>query len=80
MLGDGGPPSPAAAPGSWTGPLRQEIPLHLQLADLLVEPGNKGVIGLLPFALVPVEDAGRSFSQGLLPCLYLPGMHLVPGG
>ncbi len=55
-------PSPAAA-GSWTGPLRREILLRLQLTDLLVEPGHKGVSGLLPFVLVPTEDADRSFQQ-----------------
>jgi len=32
----------AAAPGSWTGPFLQEIPFHLQLADLLVKPGHEG--------------------------------------
>ena len=33
-----GPPSPAAGPDSWTGPLRQEIPLHLN-----PNPPNDGV-------------------------------------
>ena len=68
-------------PGSWTGPLRQEITLNLELADLLVKPSNKGgFIGLLPFAVVPIEDTGRPFKQGLLPCLDLAGMDFVPGG
>ena len=45
--GCGGPPYPAAGPGSWTGPLRQEIPLNVQLADPPLEPGNKGLIALM---------------------------------
>jgi len=73
------PPSPAAAPGSWSEPLRQEIPLNLQLANLLVEPGEKGLIALLALVVVPIEDAGRPFQQGLLPGLDLAGMDLVPG-
>ena len=48
-------------------------PLDLQLADLLVKPGDKGVIGLLPLVLLPVEDIGRSSQQCLLPCLDLAG-------
>jgi len=50
------------------------------LADLLVEPGNKRLIGFLPIVMVPVEDAGRSFQQRLLPCLDLAGMDLVSCG
>ena len=41
MMGAPGPPSFAAAPSSWTGPLGQEIPLHLELADLLVQAGGQ---------------------------------------
>ena len=52
----------------------------VQLADLLIEPGNKDRIALLAFVLVPTKDAGRSFQQGLLPGLDLPGMDLVAGG
>ena len=70
------PPLPAHGPDLF----RQEIPLDLQLADLLVKPGDKGVIGLLPLVLLPVEDIGRSSQQCLLPCLDLAGMDLVPGG
>ena len=68
-----GPPSPAGVPGSWTGPLRQEIPLHLQLADLLVQPGDQGgvVLGLL--LLVLAEDPDSAFGEGFLPSLNLAG-------
>ena len=78
--GGPGPPSPAASTDSWTGPLRQEIPFHLQLADLLLQPGDKGgvVLGLLFLAVA--EDAGGSFGDGFLPSLNLAGMNFVPGG
>ena len=51
-------------PGSWTGPLRKRIPLHLELADLLVQPGDQGgvVPGLLILTLT--EDAGGAFGEG----------------
>ena len=61
-------------------PLRQKIPVRLESADLLVEPGTKGFIGLLPFLVVLAEDVGRSFQKGLLPGLDQGGMDLKPGG
>ena len=75
----GGRPSRAAAPGSWTGPFRQEIPFHFQLADLLVEPGDEDRIGFLALFVVAAEDAGRSCQQGFLPRLDLARMDFVPG-
>ena len=70
---------PPTAPNSWTGPLRQEIPLHLQLADLLVEAGDQG--GVVPgfLVLAVAEDAGGALHKGFLPSLNLAGVDLVPG-
>ncbi len=70
----------AAGTDSWNGPLRQEIPLHLQLADLLVQPGDQGgvVLGLLP--LVLAEDADSAFGEGFLPSLNLAWVDFIPGG
>ena len=44
-----GLPVDAASPPSWTGHHRQEILLHLQLADLLVQAGDqgRGALGLV---------------------------------
>ena len=41
-----GLPVHAAGLGSWTGPFLQEIPLHLELADLLVQASHQGVLAL----------------------------------
>ena len=70
----------AALLGSWTGPFLQEIPLHLELADLLVQASHQGVVVLVllllaligPVALV--EYDGRAIDQGLLPSLNLVGV------
>ena len=35
------------------------MPFYLELADLLVEPGDEGFIGFLAFLVVPAENAGR---------------------
>ena len=75
-----GPPSPAAGPGSWTGPLRQEIPLHLQLADLLVQAGNQGGLVLGFLVLAVAEETGGAFGQGFLPSLNLTRVDFIPGG
>ena len=55
-------------------------PLHLQLADLLVQAGDQGgvVPGLLVLAVA--ENAGGALHQSLLPGLNLPGMDFIPGG
>ena len=54
-------------PDSWTVPLRQEIPLHLQLTDLLVLPGDQGGVVLCLVFLTVAEDTGgavhKSFFQ-----------------
>ena len=79
-----GRPVHAAVLGSWSGPFLQEIPLHLELADLLVQASHQGVVVLVllllaligPVALV--EDGGRAIDQGFLPSLNLAGMDLVP--
>ena len=57
------------APGLWTGPFPQKPPFYLELADLLVEPGDDGGVPILALVLVPVEDASCSFHQRLLPSL-----------
>ena len=54
--------------------------IGVQLADLLVESGDEGIIRFLAFVLVPVEYTNDPFQQGLLPCLNLIGVYLVPGG
>jgi len=54
--------------------------IGVQLADLLVEPGNEDIIRFLAFVLVPVEYTNDHFQQELLPCLNLTGVYLVPGG
>ena len=75
-----GPPPPAVGPDSWTGPLRQETPLPLQLADLLVEPGDEGGVAFGLLILTVAEDAGGALHKGFLPSLNLPGVDFVPGG
>ena len=70
------PPLPAHGPSLSAHP-SPEGPLNLQLADLLVEPGDKNLIGLMTFIPIPTEDTGRSFQQGLLPGLDLTGVYLV---
>ncbi len=80
-----GLPVHAAGLGSGTGPFLQEIPLHLELADLLVQPSHQGVLALrtdsldLLLALTGPEDRSRASDQGLLPSLNLVGVNLVPG-
>ena len=79
-----GRPTDAALLGSWAGPFRQEIPLHIELADLLVQPGHRSVVVLLLLALggsvAVVKDVGRAIGQSLLPSLNLVGVNLEPGG
>ena len=75
-----GPPSPDAGPDSWTGPLRQEIPLHLQLSDLLVQAGDQRGIASGLLVLTVAEDPGGALHKGFLPGLNLAGMDLVPAG
>ena len=54
-------------PGSWTGLLGQEIPFHLQLADLLVQPGDQSGVALgllvLTVADTPAAPSVRTFFQ-----------------
>ena len=69
---------PSLGPGSWTESLRQEIPLHLQLSGLLVQPCNQrgSLFGFL--VLAAAEDTRGSRQQGLLLGLDLTGMGFVP--
>ena len=78
MMGTPGPPSSAAATGSWTGPLGQEIPFHLELADLLVQAGDQRGIAPGLLVLTVAENAGGAIGEGLLPSLSLAGVDLVP--
>ena len=57
---------PSLGPGSWIGPLRHGIPLHVEPADLLVQPDDQGgvVPGLLILTLT--EDAGGAFGEGFI--------------
>ena len=68
------------APGSWTEPLHQEIPLDLQLANLLVELSDEGRTLLLLLGVVTTKDAGGTLQQSLLPCTDLALMDLIPIG
>jgi len=54
----GGRPRYAAALHSATQDVLQEIPLYLELAYLLVQPGNEAGVILLFLSLVTAEDAG----------------------
>ena len=65
---------------SWTGSLRQEIPLQFQLPDLLVEPGDQRRITLGYVFLTVAKNSGRSLQKGLLPGLYLTRVNLILGG
>ena len=77
-----GPPDRLVCPyltGCRTVDAHQEIPLHLQLADLL-QAGDQAVVvpGLLLLAVA--EDAGGVLRKSLLPSLNLPGINFIPGG
>ena len=79
-----GPPVHAAVLGSWTGPFFQEIPLHLELAGLLVQASHQSVVVLLLLALggsgAVGEDGGHAIGQSTLPSWNLAGANLEPGG
>ena len=72
-----GPASSPAGQVSCAGPSRQEIPLHLDLTDLLVQPGDQGgiVSGLL---FMTVADS--ALNKGLLSRLNLAGLDFVTDG
>ncbi len=53
--------------------------LDLELADLLVELGDEGLVALLPLPIGPLKDAGRSLQESLLPGVDLARMHLEEG-
>jgi len=57
---DGQPPH-AAALRSATETALQEIPLHLELSNLLVQLGNKGIIAFLLLVPFTLEDTGGTF-------------------
>src|SRR3989337_4611087 len=78
-MGTTSPLSHAAAPGSATQPLRQEIPLYLELSNLLVELGHQAVSILLAAGFT-AKDTGGSLVQGFLPGTYLAGVDLVAAG
>ena len=79
-MGVPGPSSPAALPDAWTGLLGQELPLHLELPDLLVQPCDKGGVVLGIRFLTAAEDAGGSFGEGSIPSLYLARVDFIQGG
>ncbi len=58
----------------------QEIPLYLELAYLLVQPGNETGIIFLFVVLVTAEDAGGALSQRIILFAYLAGVNLKPAG
>ena len=61
-----------------TGPLRQEMPLHLQLADLLVQPGNQGGIVPGPLVRAVAEDDGGALGECFLPGPYPGRVDFIP--
>jgi hypothetical protein len=72
--GAGGQPPHAAARRLATQGVLQEIPLYLELAYLLVQPGNEAGIVLLFLSLVTTEDTGGIFCQCFLPGPDLAGV------
>ncbi len=61
-----------------TGPLRQEMPLHLQLADLLVQSGNQGGIVPGPLVRAVAEDDGGALGECFLPGPYPGRVDFIP--
>jgi len=74
----GGRPWRAAALRLATQAALQKIPLHLELADLLVELGDEAGVIFLFVVVVTAKDAGCTFRQRLFPSPYLAGMDLKP--
>jgi len=72
----GGPPRHAAALRSATQSALQEIPLYLELANLLVELGNEAGIVFLFVVGVTSENVRSALSQGILPFVNLARMDL----
>src|SRR5579872_148142 len=66
-------------PGSAIEGLRQKIPLHHQLADLGVQPGDLAVAALLPLHTLLVEDLGELLDRLALPGGDLRRVQLVLG-
>ena len=58
--------------------LGQEIPLHLELADLLVQTVDQRGIALGLLILTVAKDAGGAIGEGLLPGLNLARVDFVP--
>ena len=51
--------------------LGQEIPLHLELPNLLVELGNEGLVLLFLLTALTTKDARSTLQQSPLPCANL---------
>ena len=60
--------------------LGQEIPLHLELPNLLVELGNEGLVLLFLLTALTTKDARSTLQQSPLPCANLARMKLVATG
>ena len=73
-----GPTSSPAGQVSWSGPSRQEIPLHIELTNLLVQSGDQGgiVSGLL-FMTVAGDALNGGGDEGCVSFLHNP---LLPDG
>src|SRR3954469_20284826 len=63
--------------GSWSGPFPQKIPLHRQLADLLIQRRQLRFrrVTAVRQCLVPREQRRRAVQQRLLPRMDLAGMN-----
>src|SRR3954447_25678278 len=73
-------PGPDAAPGSWPRPCAKKIPLHRQLANLLIQRGQLrlGRLTMSDRSLVPRKQRRRAVQQRLLPGVDLAGMDAKP--
>src|SRR5882757_1043717 len=71
-----GRPARDARLGSWPGPFSQKIPLHRQLADLLIQRCQLSLrrIAVARRWLVPPKQRRRAVQQRLLPRMDLAGM------
>jgi hypothetical protein len=58
----------------------QEIPLHLELADLLVKLWNGLFVSFILLVNIIVEDTGGALHQDLLPFVDLARVNLKPAG
>src|SRR3954468_6156769 len=78
--GPPGQPAPGAPTGSWPRPFAKKIPLHRQLANLLIQRSQLRLARLARAnrGLVTRKQRRRAVQQRLLPGVNLAGMHTKP--